>query len=56
VKLRNPEGLRDITFAFPKQNLSEPKGQNLKVRSEGDYYYITIEGDINELEADMSNN
>ena len=56
VKLSNPEGLRDITFAVPKQNLSEPKGQNLKVRSEGDYYYITIEGDINELEADMSNN
>ena len=56
VKLSNPEGLRDITFAVPKQHLSEPKGQNLKVRSEGDYYYVTIEGDINELEADMSNN
>ena len=56
MKLSNPEGLRDITFAVPKQHLSEPKGQNLKVRSEGDYYYVTIEGDINELEADMSNN
>jgi hypothetical protein len=56
VKISNPEGLRDITFAIPKKNLSEPQGKNMKVRSEGDYYYVTIEGDINELETDMLSN
>ena len=53
VKLSNPDGLRDITFAVPRQGMAQPQGPNLKVRSEEDYYYVTIEGDLNEMETDI---
>lgn len=56
VKISNPEGLRDITFAVPREGLVKPEGPNLKVRLEDDYYYVTIEGDLNEMETNISSN
>lgn len=55
VKLQNPEGLKDITFVVPKAGLAQPQGENLSVRTEGDYYYVTVEGDINEMETAIAN-
>jgi hypothetical protein len=42
ISLKNPDGLKGITVALPKQGHKKPHAQNLSVDEDEDYYYLTI--------------
>jgi hypothetical protein len=48
ISLTNPDDLKGITVALPKEEHKKPYSQNLSVEEDEDYYYMTIIRSIKE--------
>lgn len=44
VSLSNPQGLRGVTIAMPKQHYAAPLGANITIQDDERYYYVTVAG------------
>ncbi len=42
VNIDNPEGLKDITVAVPRNGYIQPEGADISVSSDEDYYYMVV--------------
>lgn len=49
ISLKNPEGLKNITVALPKNKYQKPAAEGISVQEDGKYYYL-IMGEANEKE------